>query len=227
MKRGYIMLKSKKRRILKGFTLVEVLVVLVILAILASMSIGAFTGYIDRAKNREAALEAKRWFIAAQAAVTEAYGLSNLVIERGGDTIDDVTFKPTDEGLFVLQKIIPGGEFDSYTFGAVQTMTNRSNLAGNEKIAALTLQYMDSLNDDGNNEFTFAAERNPISGETRPADYFKNNPNKYSVSISYNDKGQVRRLVYAREGFDRVVIMGQSDYSIEDAVSIRERKHEK
>lgn len=226
MKRGYIMQKSKKRRILKGFTLVEVLVVLVILAILASMSIGAFTGYIDRAKNREAALEAKRWFIAAQAAVTEAYGLSNLVIERDGDTIDDFNFKLTDEGLFVLPKIIPGGEFDSKTLGTVQNMPNRSSLEGDEKIAALTLQYMDSLNDDGNNEFTFTAEKS-ISGETRPADYFKNNPNKYSVSISYNDKGQVRRLVYAREGFDRVVIMGQSDYSIEDAVSVRERKHEK
>lgn len=227
MKRGYIMQKSKKRRILKGFTLVEVLVVLVILAILASMSIGAFTGYIDRAKNREAALEAKRWFIAAQAAVTEAYGLSNLEIERDGDTIDDFNFKPDTNGLFVLPKIIPGGEFDSETLGTVQNMSNRSSLEGNKKIAALTLQYMDSLNDDGNNEFTFTAEKS-ISGTTRPADYFKNQTtNKYSVCISYNDKGQVRRLVYAKEGFDRVVIMGQSDYSIEDAVSVTERKYEK
>ena len=41
----------KKLKEKKGFTLVELIVVLVILAILAALLIPALTGYIDKAKN--------------------------------------------------------------------------------------------------------------------------------------------------------------------------------
>lgn len=42
----------KKLKEKKGFTLVELIVVLVILAILAALLIPALTGYIDKAKNK-------------------------------------------------------------------------------------------------------------------------------------------------------------------------------
>ena len=44
------MLYSKNKK--RGFTLVELIVVLVILAILAALLIPALTGYIDKAKKR-------------------------------------------------------------------------------------------------------------------------------------------------------------------------------
>ena len=43
------MLHSKNKK--RGFTLVELIVVLVILAILAALLIPALTGYIDKAKK--------------------------------------------------------------------------------------------------------------------------------------------------------------------------------
>ena len=43
------MVKIKKKR---GFTLVELIVVLVILAILAALLVPALTGYIDKAKKK-------------------------------------------------------------------------------------------------------------------------------------------------------------------------------
>ena len=48
---------SRKNR---GFTLVELIVVLVILAILAAILVPALLGYIDKAKKEKILLEAKK-----------------------------------------------------------------------------------------------------------------------------------------------------------------------
>ena len=57
----------------KGFTLVELIVVLVILAILAALLIPALTGYIDKAKNKSIVAETRQVVMAAQTLVDEAY----------------------------------------------------------------------------------------------------------------------------------------------------------
>ena len=60
----------------KGFTLVELIVVLVILAILAAILVPALLGYIDRAKGSQILLNAKAALTAAQAEASNAYGTS-------------------------------------------------------------------------------------------------------------------------------------------------------
>ena len=64
----------------KGFTLVEVVVVLVILAILAAILIPTLTGYVDKAKEKAIISEARSTVLAAQTLASEAYA--------GGTTID-------------------------------------------------------------------------------------------------------------------------------------------
>ena len=51
----------KKLKDKKGFTLVELIVVLVILAILAALLIPALTGYIDKANRRRLSARLE-WF---------------------------------------------------------------------------------------------------------------------------------------------------------------------
>ena len=61
----------------KGFTLVELIVVLVILAILAAILVPALLGYIDKAREKQVTTNAEAAYVAAQALATEYYGKTN------------------------------------------------------------------------------------------------------------------------------------------------------
>ena len=62
----------------KGFTLVELIVVLVILAILAAILVPTLLGYIDRARSEKDFSTAQTVRVAAQAAIDQAYGDGKL-----------------------------------------------------------------------------------------------------------------------------------------------------
>ena len=64
----------KKNNKNKGFTLVELIVVLVILAILAAILVPALLGYIDNARSKQTILNARSAMIAAQAEMSSMYG---------------------------------------------------------------------------------------------------------------------------------------------------------
>ncbi len=59
----------------KGFTLVELIVVLVILAILAAILVPALLGWIDKAREKQATTNAEAAYVAAQGLATEYYGV--------------------------------------------------------------------------------------------------------------------------------------------------------
>ncbi len=58
----------------KGFTLVELIVVLVILAILAAILVPALLGWIDKAREKSVTNNAEAALVATQGKVTECYG---------------------------------------------------------------------------------------------------------------------------------------------------------
>ena len=79
----------KKLKDKKGFTLVELIVVLVILAILAALLVPALTGYIDKANNEKIIATTRQVVVAAQTEASEAYGKNSAGKLAG----DDVTVK--------------------------------------------------------------------------------------------------------------------------------------
>lgn len=66
-------MRNEKKMNDKGFTLVELIVVLVILAILAAILVPALLGYIDKAKGQQIVLNAKSCLTAAQAELSSVY----------------------------------------------------------------------------------------------------------------------------------------------------------
>lgn len=106
----------KKLKDKKGFTLVELIVVLVILAILAALLVPALTGYIDKAKNQSIISETRQVVMAAQTLADEAYAKKD--VGATGDT-DDV--KSAD----ILALAEAKGTIGTVTFDA----TNKSKIA--------------------------------------------------------------------------------------------------
>lgn len=81
---------KKVREDNKGFTLVELIVVLVILAILAAILVPALLGYIDRAKESQYELEAKAVLTAMQGESSRLYATA-----KKGDEISVASFYDT------------------------------------------------------------------------------------------------------------------------------------
>ena len=91
----------------KGFTLVELIVVLVILAILAAILVPALLGYIDKARQKQLTTNAEAAYVAAQALATEYYGKHTTIVidDRNAavaaDKIQDLT--DIQESTFKVQ----------------------------------------------------------------------------------------------------------------------------
>jgi type IV pilus assembly protein PilA len=68
----------------KGITLVEVIVVLIIMAVLAGILVASYTGYIDKAKNDSALVEARAVYLAASTKYHEYYATSGSATWEAG-----------------------------------------------------------------------------------------------------------------------------------------------
>ncbi len=77
-------LKNKLKNNKKGFTLVEIIVVLVILAVLAAASIPTMLGFVEDAKGKAEIANARAAYVACQSIATEekASGTATLKTRR-------------------------------------------------------------------------------------------------------------------------------------------------
>lgn len=87
---------KKLRKNDKGFTLVELIVVLVILALLAAILVPALLGYIDKAKKEKNYQAAQEVHTAVQALATESYGKGESTPTM---TLDDIKSLASIEDL--------------------------------------------------------------------------------------------------------------------------------
>ncbi len=119
--------RSLKRRKDKGFTLVELIVVLVILAILAAILIPALLGYIDSAKDKQKLVNAKNCLTAAQAELTQLYAINGDKLQPGEQIIEgdihkdavkngDISSQDSDFAKKVLETADMSGNKAPYCF---------------------------------------------------------------------------------------------------------------
>lgn len=107
----------------KGFTLVELIVVLVILAILAALLVPALTGYIDRANNQKVIATTRQVVMAAQTCTSEAYGTTSAGTVVTGALDEDSTPKLSD--VVKLAEISTDGT--NYKNGITEVVVNISD----------------------------------------------------------------------------------------------------
>ncbi len=110
----------------KGFTLVELIVVLVILAVLAALLVPALLGYIDKAKEKQTLLNAKACVDAAQAQLSDLYGRTAVIpdgkpvisgaTDKCDDRNEDQVITETDFAKEVLNMADMGGDKKPYFF---------------------------------------------------------------------------------------------------------------
>lgn len=63
----------------KGFTLVELIVVIVIMAILAAILVPSLVGWIDKAKEKQVVINGRTAYLAAQTVTSEEYAAEELL----------------------------------------------------------------------------------------------------------------------------------------------------
>jgi len=85
----------------KGFTLIEMIVVLIIIAILIVATVPAMMGFIRDARERANYSEARVVYVAAQAVVTEYWGKGQIV---NGDV--NAAFLKTGTGSSMFNRLI-------------------------------------------------------------------------------------------------------------------------
>ena len=98
----------KKLKDKKGFTLVELIVVLVILAILAALLIPTLTGYIDKANKEKVVSETRMVAMAVQTELSEAYGQAGAGKDLAGVKWETLTqrAKNISTALRILQRLL-------------------------------------------------------------------------------------------------------------------------
>jgi prepilin-type N-terminal cleavage/methylation domain-containing protein len=99
-----VKLRKKTERRRRGFTLVEVIIVLVIIAILAAIAIPALAGYIDKASDTERKSILNTATKAIQTWASERYA-DNLI---GQDALVKVADDPADAAAGVSRPVDPG-----------------------------------------------------------------------------------------------------------------------
>lgn len=112
------MLNRLKKNDKKGFTLVELIVVLVILAILAALLIPALTGYIDKAKQKQIVAETRQSVMAAQTLADEEYAKGttdpDIVTALTDIKVKTLADVPTDAAISEIA--VKGGKITKLTY---------------------------------------------------------------------------------------------------------------
>ena len=137
----------------KGFTLIEMIVVLIIIAILAAAAIPTMMGYVTNAQNSTAVAEARTVYTAAQVVVTKGVAM----------------------GLFAdAEASGVSGSGDSSAFPATPTSDNEVNYISSsdvDKPAAKEIKDLAELKIDKDSAVSFCVAFDSVSGKVVAVSY--------------------------------------------------------
>ena len=179
----------------RGFTLVELIVVLVILAVLAALLVPSLTGYIDKAKKKAVITEARDVWTASQAALSECYALyPESFTANSANNKSNCRFS-----VYINNKWVDNvGKISNAALNALQKNPKDTVLA-----------YLDSANKN-NARYTFY-EGKLITNGTKPSTYFDKTPKSTDIIIQlfHTVDGKVIALNFGKDGYMVTIVPGQ------------------
>lgn len=193
----------------KGFTLVELIVVLVILAILAAILVPALLGYIDRAKNQKYIIQARELMNASRASIAEAYAIDKASFERSVRK-GPLTGNKTDEKYHY-------GYFSSNWSGAVlkggtiknEDTTDAKGGAFKKIVCEKMAQYLEAK------EYKNVSLDPPYNG-SKNIDVASYNGD-CAYFIAYDNRGRIIYMQYTNEG--KLVTFDGKSFEVTDGGS--------
>ncbi len=121
----------------KGFTLVEMIVVMVILTVLAAIMIPGLLGWIDEAKGKQYVLSARSIYMAAQALESEKYAAWDGTAANANHNLSDADreriLRMADAEGAVIEEVV----FESDSLGGSGASSNH----GYFTIVGITVRY--------------------------------------------------------------------------------------
>lgn len=185
----------------RGFTLVELIVVLVILAVLAALLVPSLTGYIDKAKKKAVITEARDVWTASQAALSECFTANSA------NNKSNCRFS-----VYINNKWVDNvGKISNAALNALQKNPKDTVEAGtaSRRVSAMVLAYLDSANKN-NPRYTFY-DGKVITNGTKPSTYFDKTPKSTDIIIQlfHTVDGKVIALNFGKDGYMVTIVPGQ------------------
>jgi len=147
-----------KRSMQKGFTLIELMIVVAIIGILAAVALPAYQDYTIRAKVTEVVLAAS----SAKTAVAESAQVNSIMPTTESLVVD------TQASKWVASVAYAQGSTAS--IGIITVVTKTTANGGDPKLNGDTLQMTGNLEDNGQVTWVCAAgATNPINAKYLPA----------------------------------------------------------
>ena len=202
---GAYMERNNRKR---GFTLVELIVVLVILAVLAALLVPSLTGYIDKAKKKAVITEARDVWTASQAALSECYALyPESFTANSANNKSNCRFS-----VYINNKWVDNvGKISNAALNALQKNPKDTVEEGtaSRRVSAMVLAYLDSANKN-NARYTFNNGK-VITKDTKPSTYFDKTPKSTDIIIQlfHTVDGKVIALNFGKDGYMVTIVPGQ------------------
>lgn len=214
--------KSCKKKNKKGFSLVELIIVMMIMAILAAVLVPSLTSYIRKTKESMAVVEAHDILVGAQASLTQQYAM-------GGLSSDSKKYQyfDTEQGKWVTIKC--GTITNFMLFAAYYNDTYKSSLGGNAKdfaVAKTLLQYVNASGDKI--QITPNSQYNPMGVNCKA--YCNNTGGRYGkgqrpmgLIFVFDTNGKIVFMQYYTKESGILVTFENGDYTTDSSDSAKFR----
>ncbi|NVK29935.1 MAG: pilin [Gammaproteobacteria bacterium] len=147
----------------KGFTLIELMVVIAIIGVLASVAIPAYQDYTGKAQFTEGVTQAA----SLKQAVVLHYGTQGVCPNNGGGTVGDISKSDQYQGAYVAS-VLTGGANGTCTIRSTFKNAGVNPLLTNETVTlSANMNTTGSVNWDCTSSITGEEARRVVSGECR------------------------------------------------------------